>query len=137
MTLICDDMAGHFMSRGLVDIVLVGADRIAANGDLANKIGTYTLAVLARTHRIPLYVAAPTTTIDLACPSGEAIPIEERSPDEVTGYRGARWAPEGVKVRNPAFDITPAELITGIVCEKGVATPPYRENIQALISTSV
>ena len=119
-TLITDNMAGHLMAKGAVDAVIVGADRIAANGDAANKIGTYMVAVLARRHRLPFYVAAPRSTFDLAIPDGSAIPIEERPAAEVTGYRGVRWAPEGIKVRNPAFDVTPAELITGIVCERGV-----------------
>ena len=131
-TLITDNMAGHLMSRSEVDLVIVGADRIAANGDTANKIGTYTLAVLARRHRLPFYVAAPLSTFDLAIADGAAIPIEERSAQEVTGYRGVRWAPEGVAVRNPAFDVTPAELIAGIVCEKGVILEPSRERIAAI-----
>jgi methylthioribose-1-phosphate isomerase len=136
-TLITDSMAGHLLSRGDVDIVVVGADRIAANGDVANKIGTYPLAVLARRHRIPFYVAAPLSTFDLKIPDGSHIPIEERPADEVTGYREARWAPQGVSVRNPAFDVTPAELVSGIICEKGVILAPSRESIQALISTGV
>ncbi|HJY75836.1 MAG TPA: S-methyl-5-thioribose-1-phosphate isomerase [Burkholderiales bacterium] len=131
-TLITDSMAGHLMSKGEVDVVIVGADRIAANGDVANKIGTYPLAVLAKRHGIPFYVAAPCSTFDPKIPDGSRIPIEERPADEVTGYRGARWAPQGVSVRNPAFDVTPAELITGIICEKGIASPPYPENIAAL-----
>jgi methylthioribose-1-phosphate isomerase len=134
-TLITDSMAGHLLSRGEVDAVIVGADRIAANGDVANKIGTYPLAVLARRHEIPFYVAAPLSSFDLTIPDGSKIPIEERAADEVTGYRGARWAPEGVSVRNPAFDVTPAELITGIITEKGVVLSPGRAGIQALIST--
>jgi len=136
-TLITDNMAGHLLSRGEVDIVIVGADRIAANGDTANKIGTYTLAVLARRHRVPFYVAAPLSTFDPGIPNGSAIPIEERAAEEVTGFRGTRWAPQGVSVRNPAFDVTPAELITAIVCERGVIREPNRERIQALISTGV
>jgi len=132
-TLITDSMAGHLMSRGEVDVVIVGADRIAANGDVANKIGTYPLAVLAKRHGIPFYVAAPLSTFDPQIPDGSHIPIEERPASEVTGYRGTRWAPEGVSVRNPAFDVTPAELITGIICEKGIAYPPYRESIAALL----
>ena len=136
-TLITDNMAGHLMSRGEVDVVVVGADRIAANGDVANKIGTYPLAVLARRHGIPFYVAAPLSSFDAKLPDGSHIAIEERGADEVTGYRGTRWAPEGVAVRNPAFDITPAELITGIVCEKGVVLAPDRKKLQALMSTGV
>jgi methylthioribose-1-phosphate isomerase len=132
-TLITDGMAGHLMSRGEVDLVIVGADRIAANGDVANKIGTYPLAVLAKRHGIPFYVAAPLSTFDPKIPDGSHIPIEERPAAEVTGYRGARWAPEGVSVRNPAFDVTPAELITAIISEKGIASPPYRESIAALL----
>jgi methylthioribose-1-phosphate isomerase len=132
-TLITDSMAGHLMSRGDVDVVIVGADRIAANGDVANKIGTYALAVLAERHGIPFYVAAPCSTFDPKIADGSKIPIEERPATEVTGYRGMRWAPEGVSVRNPAFDVTPAELVTGIVCERGIAYPPYRESIAALL----
>jgi methylthioribose-1-phosphate isomerase len=136
-TLITDSMAGHLMSQGEVDIVVVGADRIAANGDVANKIGTYALAVLAKRHGIPFYVAAPLSTFDLKIPDGSHIPIEERPAAEVTGYGDMRWAPQGVAVRNPAFDVTPAELITGIICEKGVVLSPNREKLQALISTGV
>lgn len=135
--LITDNMAGHLMSRKEVDLVIVGADRIAANGDTANKIGTYTLAVLARRHALPFYVAAPLSTFDWKLADGSAIPIEERPADEVTGYRGQRWAPEGVAVRNPAFDVTPAELITAVICEKGVVQAPSRARLQALMSTSV
>ena len=136
-TLVTDSMAGHLMSRGEVDVVVVGADRIAANGDVANKIGTYAIAVLARRHRIPFYVAAALSTFDPKIPDGSHIPIEERPAAEVTGYRETRWAPEGVAVRNPAFDVTPAELITGIICEKGIVLEPTRERLQALISTGV
>ena len=132
-TLITDNMAGHLMSCGEVDLVVVGADRIAANGDTANKIGTYMVATLARRHGLPFYVAAPSSSFDLSLADGSAIPIEERAASEVTGYRGSRWAPEGVRVRNPAFDVTPAELITGIVTEKGVALAPNRERIAALL----
>jgi methylthioribose-1-phosphate isomerase len=134
-TLITDSMAGHLMSRGEVDVVIVGADRIAANGDVANKIGTYALAVMARRHGIPFYVAAPVSTFDPAIPDGSRIPIEERSADEVTGYRKQRWAPKGVKVRNPAFDVTPADLVTGIICEKGVVLNPDREAIRKLLAS--
>jgi methylthioribose-1-phosphate isomerase len=136
-TLITDSMAGHLMSRGEVDVVVVGADRIAANGDVANKIGTYSIAVLARRHGIPFYVAAPLSTFDAKIPDGSHIPIEERPAAEVTGYRETRWAPQGVAVRNPAFDVTPAELITGIICEKGVVLAPTRERLQSLMSTGV
>ena len=132
-TLIADNMAGHMMARGEVDAVVVGADRIAANGDVANKIGTYTVAVLARENGLPFYVAAPVSTIDLATPSGEAITIEERSPDEVTHHGGRRLAPEGVAVRNPAFDVTPHRYVTAIVCERGVARPPYAESLAGLV----
>ena len=132
-TLITDNMAGHLISRGEVDVVIVGADRIAANGDTANKIGTYGLAVLAKRHGVPFYVAAPVSTFDPNITDGSGIPIEERPASEVTGYRETRWAPHGIKVRNPAFDVTPAELITGIICEKGIASPPYRERIAALL----
>ena len=132
-TLITDSMAGHLMSKGEVDVVIVGADRIAANGDVANKIGTYPLAVLAKRHGIPFYVAAPLSTFDPKIPDGSRIPIEERPAAEVTGYRGTRWAPEGVSVRNPAFDVTPAELITAIISEKGIASPPFGKSIAALL----
>ena len=136
-TLITDNMAGHLMSRGEVDLVIVGADRIAANGDVANKIGTYPLAVLAERHALPFYVAAPVSTFDLDIADGSRIPIEERPADEVTGYRGLRWAPEGIAVRNPAFDVTPAALVAAIVCEKGLIERPDAGRIQAVISTSV
>jgi methylthioribose-1-phosphate isomerase len=134
-TLITDSMAGHLMSKGEVDVIVVGADRIAANGDVANKIGTYALAVLAKRHGIPFYVAAPLSTFDPKIPNGSRIPIEERPADEVTGYRGRRWAPEGVAVRNPAFDVTPAELISGIITERGVVKKPNRERIARLRKT--
>jgi methylthioribose-1-phosphate isomerase len=132
-TLIADNMAGHLMARGEVDAVVVGADRIAANGDVANKIGTYTVAVLARENGLPFYVAAPVSTIDLGTLSGDAITIEERSPDEVTHHAGRRLAPEGVAVRNPAFDVTPHRYVTAIVCERGVARPPYAESLARLV----
>jgi len=132
VTLITDSMAGHLMSKGEVDVIVVGADRIAANGDTANKIGTYTLAVLAQRHGIPFYVAAPMSTFDPKIRDGSKIPIEERPASEVTGYRGKRWAPEGVSVRNPAFDVTPAELITGIITERGVVKKPNRERVAKL-----
>jgi methylthioribose-1-phosphate isomerase len=131
-TLIADSMAGHLMARGEVNVVVVGADRIAANGDVANKIGTYSLAVLAKENGIPFYVAAPVSTIDLATLGGDAIPIEERGPDEVTHHAGRRLAPEGVAVRNPAFDVTPHRYVTAIVCERGVAREPYAESLKAL-----
>ena len=120
VTLITDNMSGYFMSHGEIDAVVVGTDRVAANGDVANKIGTYMVAVLAKRHNIPFYVACPLSTIDLSLPDGNAIPIEERSADEVKGYRDCHWAPEGVAIRNPAFDITPAELVTALITEKGI-----------------
>jgi len=125
MTLIADNAAGHLMRTGQVDIVLVGADRVAANGDVANKIGTYKLAVLARENGIPFYSVCPTSTIDLSLPSGEHITIEERDPAEVTHVGGVHIAPEGVPVYNPAFDVTPHRYITGIVTEKGIIYPPF------------
>src|SRR5206468_6220874 len=124
VTLITDGMAGHLMQRGRVSCVVVGTDRTAANGDVANKIGTYTLAVLAERHGIPFYVAAPLSTIDVSVADGAAIPIEERGAAEVTGYAGVRWAPEGVAVANPAFDITPAALVSALFTEKGVVERP-------------
>jgi methylthioribose-1-phosphate isomerase len=135
VTLITDNMAGHILSRGEIDVIVVGADRIAANGDVANKIGTYAIAVLAKRHGIPFYVAAPISTFDAKIPDGSHITIEERPEAEVTGYRETRWAPQGVKVRNPAFDVTPADLIAGIITEKGVVLNPSRESIKALLSS--
>jgi methylthioribose-1-phosphate isomerase len=132
-TLIADNMAGHMMATGEVDAVIVGADRIAANGDVANKIGTYTVAVLAKENGLPFYVAAPVSTIDLATATGREIPIEERSHDEVTHHGGRRLAPEGIGVRNPAFDVTPHRYVTAIVCERGVARPPYSESLRQLL----
>jgi len=126
-TLITDSMAGYFMSRGEVDCVIVGADRIASNGDTANKIGTYTLAVLAKENNIPFYVAAPTTTFDMTLASGDEIPIEERSPEEVTRIQGVAIAPAGVKAANPAFDVTPHRYITAIITESGIIREPYGE----------
>ncbi|MFH1814747.1 MAG: S-methyl-5-thioribose-1-phosphate isomerase [Pseudomonadota bacterium] len=134
VTLITDNMAGHMMSHGEVDAVVVGTDRVAANGDVANKIGTYMVAVLAKRHNIPFYVACPLSTIDLSIPDGAAIPIEERAAEEVTGFRDCQWAAQGVSVRNPAFDVTPAELVTGLVTEKGVVHQPNREKVEALFS---
>ena len=132
VTLITDGMSGHLMSLGEIDAVIVGADRIAANGDVANKIGTYMVAVLAQRHGIPFYVAAPLSTIDLAIPNGAGIPIEERDASEVYGFQGSRWAPEGISVRNPAFDVTPAELVTALITEKGVVHAPNAARIRAL-----
>ncbi|HXF81987.1 MAG TPA: S-methyl-5-thioribose-1-phosphate isomerase, partial [bacterium] len=137
VTLITDNAAGALMARGLVDRVIVGADRIAANGDVANKIGTYTLAVLARAHEIPFLVAAPWSTVDLETPDGAAIPIEERRPEEVTHLAGVRIAPEGVPVLNPAFDVTPHHLVTAIVTDRGVAHPPYARSLRALAAAGV
>jgi methylthioribose-1-phosphate isomerase len=131
VTLICDSMAAQVMKEGRVQLVIVGADRIAANGDTANKIGTYSVAVLAKAHGIPFYVAAPSSTFDLSLPSGASIPIEQRHPREVTHGLGSQTAPEGVNVYNPAFDVTPAELITGIVTEKGIIRPVTTENIRS------
>jgi methylthioribose-1-phosphate isomerase len=125
VTLITDSMAGHFFQKGTFDAVVVGADRIAANGDAANKIGTYTVAVLAHAHGVPFYVAAPVSTIDPKTPDGEAIPIEERSAAEVTEIAGTRIAPEGIGVRHPAFDVTPARLISAIITDRGVFRAPY------------
>ncbi|MBI5885481.1 MAG: S-methyl-5-thioribose-1-phosphate isomerase [Deltaproteobacteria bacterium] len=132
VTLITDNMAGYMMQQGLINAVVVGADRIAANGDTANKIGTYSVAVLAKEHKIPFYVAAPLSTIDIKKKDGSLIPIEERGCEEVTHLRGVAVAPKGVKVRNPAFDVTPNRLVTAIITEKGVVRPPYRQNIKAL-----
>ena len=131
-TLITDNSAGALMRAGEVDLVVVGADRVAANGDTANKIGTYTVAVLARENGVPFYVAAPISTIDLDCPDGASIPIEERDAREVTELWGVRVAPAGVRVRNPAFDVTPARYVAAIVTERGIARPPYDASLRAL-----
>lgn len=136
VTLITDSMAGHFFQQGKFDAVIVGADRIAANGDTANKIGTYTLAVLAQAHDVPFYVAAPVSTIDAACPNGAAIPIEERSAEEVVEMFGSRVAPEGIQVRHPAFDVTPAKLITAIITERGVLRAPFDDAIRRALTQS-
>ena len=130
VTLICDNMAAHVMSKGWIDAIITGCDRVAANGDVANKIGTYGLAVLAKAHNIPFYIAAPSSTIDMDTPDGSQIVIEERSEDEVSCGFGIRTAPEGVKVYNPAFDVTPNSLITAIVTEKGILRPPYDKIIK-------
>ena len=130
VTLISDNMAGSLMRKGRIDCVVVGADRIAANGDAANKIGTYSVAVLAHHHGIPFYVAAPTSTIDFSLASGDDIPIEERAHEEVTHVNGRRIAPLGVEVVNPSFDVTPAALISAIITEKGIAHPPYRQSLK-------
>lgn len=133
VTLITDNMAGHFMKEGRIDAVVVGTDRTAANGDVANKIGTYTVAAMAHRHRIPFYVAAPTSSIDLSCETGDDIPIEERDASEVAEIGQRRMAPKGVKVANPAFDVTPYQLVTGIITENGVATRPYRRSLARLV----
>jgi len=130
-TLITDSMAGYVMQTGKVDAVVVGCDRVAANGDVANKIGTYTIAVLAKRHGIPFYVAGPTSSIDLNCPSGKEIPIEQRDAKEVSHIFGKALAPKGTKVFNPAFDVTSHDLISAIITEKGVIQPPYQQNIRS------
>jgi methylthioribose-1-phosphate isomerase len=135
VTLIADSAAGFLMSRSDVDAVVVGADRVAANGDIANKIGTYSLAVLAQRHAVPFYVVCPLSTIDRTIASGADIPIEERSADEITGYGSMRWAPPEVGVRNPVFDVTPAELVTALITEKGVTMAPDRRKIGQLFAT--
>jgi methylthioribose-1-phosphate isomerase len=132
VTLITDNMAGYLMAVGKVDLVVVGADRIAANGDVANKIGTYGVAVLAREHGLPFYVAAPFSTVDMSLETGDGIPIEERSPGEVTHIGGQRLAPEGAGVWNPAFDVTPARLITAIITDRGVVRPPYEKTLREI-----
>jgi len=135
-TLIADSAAGSLMRAGEIDLVVVGSDRIAANGDVANKIGTYSVAVLAKENGIPFYVAAPMSTVDFACPHGDEIPIEERDPAEITDWHGTRIAPVGVGVRNPAFDVTPARYVTAIVTERGTARPPFTESLRALADAS-
>jgi methylthioribose-1-phosphate isomerase len=132
VTVVTDGMAAHLMRSGEVDLVVVGADRIAANGDVANKIGSYGLAVLAREHGLPFYVAAPLSTLDLATPSGDGIQIEERGREEVATFAGRPVVPEGVPVRHPAFDVTPARLVSAIVTERGIARAPYDESLRAL-----
>jgi methylthioribose-1-phosphate isomerase len=131
--LVADGVAGSLMARGEVDAVIVGADRIAANGDVANKVGTYSLSVLARHHGVPFYVAAPTTTVDLATPSGSVIPVEQRAPSEVTELAGRAIAPAGFPAHNPAFDVTPAELVTAIVTESGIARAPYPQSLAGAV----
>jgi methylthioribose-1-phosphate isomerase len=135
-TVITESMAAPLMRDGRIDLVVVGADRIAANGDTANKVGTYTLALVAREHKVPFYVAAPVSTIDLDTPDGRQIPIEERPAREVTHVKGVRLAPEGAKVFNPAFDVTPHALIAGIITERGIARPPYVESLSTLVGRS-
>jgi methylthioribose-1-phosphate isomerase len=136
-TLIADNMAGAMMRQGKIDAVVVGADRIAANGDVANKIGTYTVAVLAKEHGIPFYVAAPTSTVDLNTPDGSKIPIEERASTEVTHLAGKQIAPDAVRVENPAFDVTPSKYVAAIITERGVARAPYEESLAALVEGKV
>jgi methylthioribose-1-phosphate isomerase len=131
-TVISDNMAGAMMKQGKIGAIVVGADRIAANGDVANKIGTYTIAVLAKEHGLPFYVAAPFSTIDMETPDGSKIPIEQRDPREVTHIGGRQMAPEGVEVENPAFDVTPAKYVTAIITERGIARPPYSEALRKL-----
>ncbi len=133
VTLITDNMSGHLMATGHIDAVVVGTDRVAANGDVANKIGTYMVAVLAQRHNIPFYVACPLSTIDMNIATGRDIPIEERDIDEVKGFRDFHWAAEGIAIRNPAFDITPAELVTGLITEKGVIKQPNISKLKDLI----
>ena len=132
VTLITDNMSGHLMKKGRVQAVVVGSDRIAANGDVANKIGTYMVAVLARQHGIPFYVAAPLSTVDMNCPTGEEIPIEERDIREITHMKDIQLAPEGIEVNNYAFDVTPNEMVTAIITEKGVARAPYTESLRKM-----
>lgn len=134
VTLLTDNMVGSVMQRGKVDAVVVGCDRVAANGDVANKIGTYGISVLARRHNIPFYVAGPTSSIDLQCPSGGEIPIEQRNPREVSHIFGRAVAPRGVRIVNPAFDITCHDLISAIITEKGVITPPFQQNIRSYVA---
>jgi methylthioribose-1-phosphate isomerase len=136
MTLITDNMAGHFMRRGQVDAVFLGADRIAANGDVANKIGTYSVAVLAHEHGIPFYSVAPVSTLDLSLASGDQIPIEERDPREITHIQGIPIAPDGVRVANPAFDVTPNRYVTAIVTDRGIVRPPFEEGLRAIMEGS-
>ncbi len=136
VTLISDNMSGHLMSHDEVDAIVVGTDRVAGNGDVANKIGTYMVAVLSKRHNIPFYVACPLSTIDRSISSGSDIPIEERPINEVTGYRDCQWAADGVSVRNPAFDVTPADLVTGLITEKGVILSPTTEKIDHLFNSN-
>jgi len=133
VTLIADSAAAFLMSRERIDAVIVGADRVAANGDVANKIGTYPVAVVARRHSIPFYVACPLSTIDVTVATGADIPIEERGAEELMGYRDTRWAPEGVAGMNPVFDVTPAELVTALITEKGIVREPDARKIAALM----
>ena len=136
-TVLCDNMSAHLMSKGRIQAVIVGADRIAANGDTANKIGTYGVAILAREHNIPFYVAAPWATLDLATAHGDLIPIEQRDPREVTHSNGKQMTPDGVRIENPAFDVTPAKYITGIITERGVLSAPFTESIATMARQNV
>lgn len=131
-TVISDNMAGAIMAQGKIGAIVVGADRIAANGDVANKIGTYTVAILAKEHGIPFYVAAPISTVDLACPEGSQIPIEQRNPREVSHIAGKQMVPDGIQIENPAFDVTPAKYVAAIITERGIARPPYAESLRNL-----
>ena len=134
VTVICDSMAASVMRSGRISLVIVGADRIAANGDFANKIGTYMVALAAREHGIPFYVAAPLSTVDLAVPDGDAIPIEERASEEVSEIQGVAIAPDGVQVFNPAFDVTPYGFVTAFITEKGIVRPPFGSGLRELFS---
>jgi methylthioribose-1-phosphate isomerase len=136
-TVISDNMAGAMMNQGKIAAIVVGADRIAANGDVANKIGTYSVAVLAKEHNIPFYVAAPISTVDLACPDGSKIPIEQRNGKEVTHIAGKQMVPDGVNVENPAFDVTPAKYVSAIITERGIAKAPYNDSLRQLASAEV
>ncbi len=136
-TVISDNMAGAMMMQGKIGAIVVGADRIAANGDVANKIGTYTVAVLAKEHGIPFYVAAPLSTVDLACPNGSQIPIEQRNVREVSHIAGKQMVPDGVEIENPAFDVTPAKYVAAIITEKGIARAPYAESLSGLAAEKV
>jgi methylthioribose-1-phosphate isomerase len=135
-TVISDNMSGSMMKQGKIGAIVVGADRIAANGDVANKIGTYTVAILAKEHNIPFYVAAPISTVDLATPDGSKIPIEQRNAREVTHIGGKQMTPDGVDIENPAFDVTPAKYVTAIVTERGIAKAPYEESLRRLAGRS-
>jgi methylthioribose-1-phosphate isomerase len=136
-TVISDNMAGAMMKQGKIGAIVVGADRIAANGDVANKIGTYTVAVLAKENNVPFYVAAPLSTVDLACPDGSRIPIEQRNPKEVTHIGGKQVVPEGVSIENPAFDVTPAKYVNAIITERGIARAPYEKSLRSLSGMEV
>jgi methylthioribose-1-phosphate isomerase len=131
-TVISDNMAGVMMQQGKIEAIVVGADRIAANGDVANKVGTYTVAILAKEHGIPFYVAAPISTVDLATPDGSKIPIEQRNAREVTHIAGRQMTPDGVEIENPAFDVTPAKYVAAIITERGIARAPYTESLRTL-----